>query len=493
MNCGAKIEDGEKFCTGCGAPREVAAGTPETSVSAASEASDTTVAAVFCMNCGARMEASGRFCEECGFDRSATAPYAARGYGGGGARSAAKIILSLAAVVLILAACGVAASKYIFGADIVAGVKNIASGVLPWEKNPASVASAQPARSVAPPESDSETQAAAQNNFPAPINPQAPSQTRAPDAVQPTEAPMMSEGYITGSDVNFRQSPNGEKKRRRLQINDRVKVLALQYVNGDPWCRVVFNGEEGWVSGKYISETPRTMPQTAPRPAQMPAAPQPADNTKKARSLLAEGKGHWNRGNWQLAYEAFEKAYRLAPTDEIERYREIALHNARAERMAADARAGAQLRNIQPPPAQSRPAQSVQPGMDTDVSLLLGEWRAVRGKAVYFTQHPDKQLKNGTLRVARANGNSVTLDGRIDYADSSGASWSLGFSRDNPIAARISGGVMNTAGMWNGVIDSNKYTSPFTMSLELIDSDTLTFHKQDMISEETATFKRVSR
>jgi hypothetical protein len=489
MNCGAKIEDGENFCSGCGAPREVAAGAPE--------ASDPAVAVVFCMNCGTRMEASDRFCEECGFDQSATAPYAARD--GGGAKKvkrAAKIVLSLAAVALILFACGATASKYISWADV-------AAGVLPWGENPEPEPkdSERPALSAAPPseiisptgedaasgkmtagasQTAPQAVAAAPDNFPAPpatsaaqaaplppiINPPAQAPTRPenpPAAAKPTEAPIMSEGYITGSNVYFRRTPNGERKSAKLQINDRVKVIALQFSNGDPWYRVVFNGEDGWISGRYVNDKPKNETSAAAA-AQKPS---PANSAAKAKALVEQGKSHWKKSDWQAAYGAFSEAYKLTPTGEIKQYMENAsanVENTSYSRLSPDAFIGS----------------------------ITGTWRAMSGQRKWSKGGPESPIKEGYMTITGGpgsggisfRGNLFFMDGSFSYSDSTYNAWHSGKSKIGWRGWRVSNNIATTF--------SSK-SVPYEATLDLIATDTLLFHSSDQESDFTVTFKRVSR
>ena len=69
----------------------------------------------------------------------------------------------------------------------------------------------------------------------------------------------MGLGRITGSDVNFRETPGG-KVIRPLALDTQVEILAP----GGDWTKVAIGGQSGFVSSHFIAEAP-------------PAAPEPGD------------------------------------------------------------------------------------------------------------------------------------------------------------------------------------------------------------------------
>jgi hypothetical protein len=158
---------------------------------------------MFCINCGASIQPNFHFCEEYGSSQSATSAQVTLNRVDE-SKAKLKISLSLLVVALILAMFGVSAAG-LFPDKYIIGVKNIASLVSPKKViSPEGERTTDEAAADAPQELDRKTQIPATKN-PPPAEPHQPDNRAAAKS-------LISEGYITGSDVNFRQSPNGAKK-----------------------------------------------------------------------------------------------------------------------------------------------------------------------------------------------------------------------------------------------------------------------------------------
>jgi len=64
-NCGKKIEEGTKFCSGCGTP-VIEAQTIPRQTPVQQQTAETKLPPVFCTNCGKKIEEGTKFCSGCG-------------------------------------------------------------------------------------------------------------------------------------------------------------------------------------------------------------------------------------------------------------------------------------------------------------------------------------------------------------------------------------------------------------------------------------------
>jgi tetratricopeptide (TPR) repeat protein len=162
------------------------------------------------------------------------------------------------------------------------------------------------------------------------------------------------QGYINGSNVYIRPNPKRQGGKIFFQIDDVVNIYETKVVNGESWARVEGKGASGWVFASLISEKPVRSHASVTIPAVKTESNKPqkpennqkkntaaqtsasSENAKKAsQKFVQEGTAYWKQGNWRKAYESFDKAYKLNPTQEIMTFRENALKNIRAEEQLA--------------------------------------------------------------------------------------------------------------------------------------------------------------
>jgi tetratricopeptide (TPR) repeat protein len=168
--------------------------------------------------------------------------------------------------------------------------------------------------------------------------------------LQPAKEPEPGQyGYINGSNVYLRPAPKRNGGKVFFQRNDLVKLLRYSMENDGKWFAVEANGKRGWVHADLITVIPEGTPISGSMQASAPdagsshvAAKPPAETINKKRkagNFVKEGKSYWQQQNWKQAYECFDKAYNLNPTNEIKLYRENALKNIQSEEeMAAKKR-----------------------------------------------------------------------------------------------------------------------------------------------------------